>query len=194
MVCDFCGSDHAVANVTTESIPYKNGSLRVPGYESMHCDSCGEDFVTAEQSRANDRSVIAARAAFDGLLTSDQIVGIRERLGLSQADASAAFGGGPNAFYKYERSEVLVSQAMDLLLRLADEFDDVKARILQRIGKAPSAASGSAAWKDISFANVIVLSESHRTLRNVIKRVGDIVPAANDWDTALGYGEQQAYG
>ncbi|MGO4700303.1 type II toxin-antitoxin system MqsA family antitoxin [Dyella sp. 2RAB6] len=189
MLCDFCDSDSAVALVTTESIPYRNGTLRVEGYESSHCASCGEDFITSEQSRANDRRVLRARAVFDELLTGDQILAIRECLGLSQTEAAEVFGGGPNAFYKYERSEVLVSRAMDLLLRLADSSGDAADWLLQRAGKAKA----SAAWSTVSQANVVVLNESRRTLRHVTPQ--DLnVEAANDWYPASGYGEQVAYG
>lgn len=190
MLCDFCGIDNAVAVVTTESIPYKTGMLRVEGYESTHCDSCGEDFVTSEQSRANDRRGIKARAAFDGLLTGDEIVAIRSRLKLSQVAAAEVFGGGPNAFYKYENSEVLVSKAMDLLLRLADASPESSAWLLRRGGKGAPAASG---WTNDSQINVVVLAESRRTLRLVTKQDVD-VPAANDWNTESDYGEQVAYG
>lgn len=189
MLCDFCGSDHAAVVVTTEAIPYKSGMLRVEGYESTRCDTCEEDFVTSEQSRANDRRVLKAKVVFDGLLTGDQIVAIRERLGLSQKEAAEVFGGGPNAFYKYENSDVLVSKAMDLLLRLADESDDAAERLMRKAGKTAPAA---ARWANDSQV-LVALSESRRTLRHVTKQNLD-VPAANDWSMDCGYGERVAYG
>lgn len=42
----------------------------------------------------------------------------RRTLGLSQEEAARLFGGGRNAFSKYERGEVAQSVAMDRLIRL----------------------------------------------------------------------------
>jgi len=53
------------------------------------------------------------------MLSGDQISRIRIALGLSQREAASLFGGGYNAFNKYESGEVLQSFAMDRLLRLA---------------------------------------------------------------------------
>jgi HTH-type transcriptional regulator/antitoxin MqsA len=55
----------------------------------------------------------------DGLLTGNQIKAIRDDLGLTQAEAAKVFGGGKNAFTKYENGDVTQSVAMDKLIRTA---------------------------------------------------------------------------
>jgi len=45
-------------------------------------------------------------------------------LGLTQHAASSIFGGGLNAFSKYERGEVIQSKAMDKLIRVSCRYSD----------------------------------------------------------------------
>jgi len=44
---------------------------------------------------------------------------LRDRLGISQAQAARLFGGGPVAFSTYENDDLAQSEAMDRLIRLA---------------------------------------------------------------------------
>jgi DNA-binding transcriptional regulator YiaG len=66
----------------------------------------------------NDAAIRAAKRSYDGLLTPDEIHRSRRLLKLTQEEASKVFGGGANAFSKYERGEVTQSAAMDRLIRL----------------------------------------------------------------------------
>jgi len=49
---------------------------------------------------------------------------------LSQREASELFGGGPNAFSKYERGEIIQSKSTDVLMRLVSSkkisIDDIR--------------------------------------------------------------------
>jgi HTH-type transcriptional regulator / antitoxin MqsA len=75
-----------------------------------------EDNVIAEAAR-REAKALARNAA----LTPIQIKAIREKIGLSQKAASAAFGGGPKSFEKYESGEVSPSASIIKLLMLALE-------------------------------------------------------------------------
>ena len=70
----------------------------------------------------------------DGLLTAQEIVALRNKLGLTQQDAAKIFGGGANAFSKYERSEVIQSVAMDKLMRAALDVPDMFMWLKQQAG------------------------------------------------------------
>lgn len=115
--CSMCHS-HSVSQLTAqESIAYKNRQLQVPMHYSL-CQNCGYEFVAASQIKVNDKVVLAAKREADGLLPPEQVYSIRRQLGLTQAQAAQVFGGGRNAFSKYERGEVVQSVPMDKLLRL----------------------------------------------------------------------------
>ena len=69
--------------------------------------------------RAAARREARAGAKQATVLTPLVVRAIRERCGLSQAQAARVFGGGPKAFEKYESGEVVPSGAMVRLLLLA---------------------------------------------------------------------------
>ena len=92
------------------------------------------DAVFPDQARRNHRRYQDARRRADGLLTSEQITRILDRLGITQVQAAEIFGGGQNAFSKYVRGEVIQSVAMDRLVRLASEDRAVFRRLKEMAG------------------------------------------------------------
>jgi putative zinc finger/helix-turn-helix YgiT family protein len=100
--------------------------LDVEGLADSKCLACGYIWVTDAQ-RAHNSNVIRTAYTFErdrrreqyGLLSGPEIAQVRSGLGLNQREAASLFGGGLNAFNKYESGEVLQSFAMDRLLRLA---------------------------------------------------------------------------
>lgn len=115
--CTACGSDSVRERSARESLRYKGQDIDVVVAFSV-CDVCGDEFLTTEQIRVNDRAVVAAKRKTDGLLSPDEVKYARQALGLNQEQAARLFGGGRNAFSKYERGEVAQSVAMDRLIRI----------------------------------------------------------------------------
>lgn len=115
--CNLCGSERVCALSEVQEIRYKSYRLEVELAYSV-CEACGREFVTTEQIRKNDHAILAAKRHADGLMSPKEIRRAREVLGLTQHKAAELFGGGRNAFSKYERGEVAQSGAMDRLIRL----------------------------------------------------------------------------
>lgn len=131
-VCTLCGQGTLQPATVVDTFNHAGKPLQVADIEVSRCSHCGEELVTAQQYRKNQLRVADAKRRADGLLTSEEIRTIRKRHHISQAEASQWFGGGANAFSKYERGEVLQSMAMDTLLRLVDTvpgaLDFIRAR------------------------------------------------------------------
>lgn len=177
MTCDFCETGTLHESVITREFQRDGYVLAVPNYKVSVCDVCGATVTTAEQARSNQLAKNAAEGRRIGVLEGVRIKEIRDRLSLSQADASAVFGGGPNSFYKYERSEVIVSKPMDLLLRLADEVPEAKAWLLSHAGfEYPRSEQWAAAP-----CSVVPFSSVKRS----VHLVGASTVAANDWNHNL---------
>lgn len=118
MMCPVCDEGELVAGTYADDFKHNNGTVHVEGLEYCLCTLCGADPVLSDQVRRNHLKVADAKRAKEGLLTGQEILAIREALGLTQQAASELFGGGANAFSKYERGDVIQSAAMDKLLRL----------------------------------------------------------------------------
>src|ERR1700761_7819587 len=118
--CPICGSAGTLVEECFNAELKHNGRLlTVNDLSRSRCSVCNSDPVTTDQIRSNQILIADAKRRSDGFLTGEEIRRVRERLGLSQSAAANVFGGGGNAFSKYERGEVLQSFPMDRLLRLA---------------------------------------------------------------------------
>jgi len=133
--CPNCDGAELRTESSAETIRGRDGKkVVVDNYEHTVCSQCGFEFVSGTQAKANDQRIVDARRVLDGLLTSSEVLAIRKRFGLRQEDASEIFGGGRNAFSKYERGYVNQSTAMDKLLRVAHEFPEVVPFLAQIAG------------------------------------------------------------
>lgn len=118
MTCLNCEEGKLHARTYTHEVTCEGAKVQVRGMEYMVCETCGADPVLPAQAKRNQLRIADARRQHMGLLTGEQIRTVREKLGLSQPQAAGLFGGGANAFSKYERGETLQSVPMDRLLRL----------------------------------------------------------------------------
>ena len=123
-ICPICETGSLSKQVHTGEIQYRDRVIAVHNLEYSQCDSCGADPVLAEQAKHNQVCFSDAKRKIDGLLSSSDIRKARRYLGLTQHAASAVFGGGLNAFSKYERGEVIQSEAMDKLIRVSCRYSE----------------------------------------------------------------------
>lgn len=128
--CPFC-SGTMEQNTIKTIFEYKDQSIEVdqPG---MYCDSCEEGILSRADHKATEKEIHDLHARVDGLLMSDEIKTIRKSLDLTQQEASELFGGGVNAFSRYERGETMHSKSLDQLLKVLRKhgnelLDEIKA-------------------------------------------------------------------
>lgn len=155
--CPMCDDGHLQAFARDQEISEESLQIVVKGIGYSLCDKCHARVVTPNQSRTNKRLTSAARKQAMGLLAGEQIRSIRERFGINQAQAAAIFGGGRNAFSKYENEVVTQSDAMDKLLRLADEMPSAFAWLANRAGETEIALTQF--WK--AFHRIGIQLEKH---------------------------------
>lgn len=116
--CPFCGSAEFRPTTYSDDFRHNGKSVHVTELAGMLCANCSEITVPPAQVKANHLRIADAKRASENLLTSFEIKSSREFLCLTQQEASLLFGGGVNAFSKYERGEVQQSLAMDRLIRI----------------------------------------------------------------------------
>ena len=120
VLCPICEEGLLKVQNETSSVEYKGESGEVP-FTFCVCESCGIETVRPQDAKSNKRAFLEYKKSVDGLLSYSEVKRIRNKYGVKQADACRLFGGGPNAFTKYEHSDVAQSEAMDSLLRLIDK-------------------------------------------------------------------------
>jgi HTH-type transcriptional regulator/antitoxin MqsA len=117
-ICHACGHG-MIHDVRPLTITYKglSATFDVPGW---YCTSCDEAVFSGKDLAMYDQELNKMKAQSENLLLPNDIRRIRKKLHLTQADAGAILGGGPNAFHKYESGIVLPSHAISNLLRLLE--------------------------------------------------------------------------
>ena len=134
-ICPICSEGHLQFCVGKNTVEHKGKSAELNMQYSV-CDACGSEQADARQLRTNKRAMMAFRKQVDGLLMGAEVRALRVRLRINQAEAARIFGGGPVAFSKYESDDVVQSEAMDKLLRLAASVPAAFAHLAHEAGVA----------------------------------------------------------
>lgn len=121
--CPFCPDGFLERKTIQETYTYKNHSISIeqPG---EWCNSCGEGILNSDDLNATDQQIRTSQAQVDGVLPSSEIRRIRKKLNLTQKQAAQIFGGGANAFSRYERGEAFPIRSTSNLLRLLDKHPE----------------------------------------------------------------------
>lgn len=185
--CPKCSSENVNATEYSDTVDFRGLELDVEKLQDTKCENCGYSWVTASQ-QANNSAVTRASYAVqrdflrkkDGLLSGSEIAQIREKFELSQREAATIFGGGFNAFNKYESGEVLQSYAMDRLLRLSKVVGKPAIEFLRNVfaksnffvisGGAQGTSTITLVQIDLGKLNPAALVKTHKT-------IGDQPPA-----------------
>lgn len=155
-LCPDCEQGNLSEHTHSLQLQHKGQTLTVEGLRYWLCDHCEAEIIRADQIRDGDRLIAEAKREADGLLSGPEIRALRKRLGLSQHQAAALFGGGQNAFSKYERGEVIQSTAMDRLMRLA-AWKHENFRELKRLSGFEDGATQSEEKTEVRTSNVVRL-------------------------------------
>ena len=119
-ICPICGENSLDRAIKRVSYEYKLHTFYIdqPG---EWCSSCGEGILYPDDHKAVQVEIQEQKSLIDGLLTPSAIQKIRESLKLTQKQAGQLFGGGINAFNRYETGVNPVPRPLSLLLILLEK-------------------------------------------------------------------------
>ena len=120
MECPLCGKTHEVEERKRFSTVMIKGEKVTYEEHYFVCENADEDeneFETGAMMNANLLNARNAYRSLHGLLTSDEIVAIRESYSLSQVDLARLLGWGEATISRYE-SKAIQDEAYDTMLRL----------------------------------------------------------------------------
>lgn len=107
----------------------QSSTFDMPGW---YCADSGESIHTADDQKVSDTALKELKIQVENLLSPADVKRIRKDvLKLTQREAAAIFGGGINAFQKYEAGDHLLSHAMSNLLRVLERHPE-EAEILKQ--------------------------------------------------------------
>jgi putative zinc finger/helix-turn-helix YgiT family protein len=126
---------------TTRKHDGREYTIHIPDLEIPTCRKCGEQLFTVG---TDDRIVVALRAQV-GLLTPQEILEGRGRL--TQQELADQLGVAKETISRWETGGMIQSRAMDNLLRLYFESEEVRRLLRQRFAPDPPPPVNRVRWK-----------------------------------------------
>jgi HTH-type transcriptional regulator / antitoxin MqsA len=126
MRCPTCGKGKMVHDTRDVSYTYKGESTVLPAITGDFCTACDEILLDRDGSdRYGDLIEAFQKQVNAAYVDPDYIVQVRKKLRLDQREAAEIFGGGVNAFSRYENGKTKPPLALVKLLKVLDRHPDL---------------------------------------------------------------------
>lgn len=138
MKCPVCGGAELIHGARDVPFIYKGHDFTLHNVIGDHCPACGETVMTKEESDIYTAQILIIKKQVNlETIEPGYIIQIRKKLGLNQKEASEIFGGGINAFSRYEQGKAQPHSSTIKLLHVLDRHPDLLSEIRQ-----PSCSKG----------------------------------------------------
>ncbi|MBB6155159.1 HTH-type transcriptional regulator/antitoxin MqsA [Pseudomonas sp. JAI115] len=126
MKCPVCGAAELVRDTRDLPYTYKGEVTVITKVTGDFCPSCSESILDAvESDRVVKEMRVFSKRVNAGLVDPGFIATVRKKLALDQREAAKIFGGGANAFSRYENGKTKPPLALIKLLKLLDRHPEL---------------------------------------------------------------------
>jgi HTH-type transcriptional regulator / antitoxin MqsA len=126
MKCPVCGAAQLIRDTRDVSYTYKGETTTIPAVTGDFCPACSESILDAAESERVMREMQAfTRQVNADLVDPAFIAKVRKKLALDQREAGEIFGGGVNAFSRYENGKTKPPLALVKLLKVLDRHPEL---------------------------------------------------------------------
>jgi HTH-type transcriptional regulator/antitoxin MqsA len=132
MKCPVCGGAELIHDTRDMPYVYKGQKTKIPNVMSDFCPVCDEVVLDAEESSRVSGAMLAFNKQVNASIVDPAFIAkVRKKLSLDQQEAAEVFGGGINAFSRYETGKTKPPLALVKLLQVLDRhpelLDEVRA-------------------------------------------------------------------
>lgn len=126
MKCPNCAKAKLIRDTRDVPYTYKAESTTIAKVIGDFCPACGEMVLDiAESARVSAAMLEFNKRVNAATIDPEFIVRVRKKLSLDQQEAAAIFGGGVNAFSRYENGKTRPPVALLKLLKVLDRHPDL---------------------------------------------------------------------
>ena len=126
MKCPNCGAAELIHDTRDVVHTYKGETTTIPAVTGDFCSTCGEIVLDREHGdRYSELIGRFQRQVNAAYVDPAYIVRVRRKLNLDQREAAELFGGGVNAFSRYENGKTKPPLALVKLLRILDRHPEL---------------------------------------------------------------------
>ncbi|MFT4928038.1 MAG: HTH-type transcriptional regulator/antitoxin MqsA [Phenylobacterium sp.] len=126
MKCPVCGAATLIHDTRDVTYTYKGETTIFSAITGDFCPACTE--IILDMTEADRYGLLAKRfhkQVNAAIIDPAFIVGVRKRLQLDQKEAAEIFGGGANAFSRYENGKTKPPLALIKLLKVLDKHPEL---------------------------------------------------------------------
>lgn len=126
MECPVCGAAQLIHDTRDLPYTYKGETTVIPAVTADICPACGESITDMAETERVMREMQAFNKQVNAAIVDPAfIVSVRKKLALGQREAAEIFGGGVNAFSRYENGKTKPPLALVKLFKLLDRHPDL---------------------------------------------------------------------
>ena len=126
MKCPCCGAAELIHDTRDLQYVYKRETTTIPAVTGDFCPACGEVVLEREHGdRYSEAIGIFQRQVNAAYVDPHYIAQVRKKLDLDQGQAAEIFGGGVNAFSRYENGKTKPPLALVKLLKVLDRHPEL---------------------------------------------------------------------
>ena len=124
--CPSCGAAELIHDTRDMPYIYKGESTTIPRVTGNFCPACSEVVLNREHGdRYSELIGLYQRQVNAAYVDPSYIAKVRKKLDLDQRQAAELFGGGVNAFSRYENGKTKPPLALVKLFKLLDRHPDL---------------------------------------------------------------------
>lgn len=126
MKCPSCGAAELVHDRRDVLHTYKGETTIIPAVNGDFCPACGDSLHDAEESERLSSAMLQFNKQVNGSIVDPLFISnTRKMLKLDQREAAEIFGGGANAFSRYETGKTKPPLALVQLLKLLNNHPEL---------------------------------------------------------------------
>lgn len=126
MKCPVCGGAELRHEIRDVGYEYKGRKTVVQDLAGDYCPACGEMVLGDEAGDTYMAAITAFNREVNAQAVDPQFIAtVRKRLKLDQRQAAEIFGGGANAFSRYETGRVAPPKPLVLLFKVLDQHPEL---------------------------------------------------------------------
>ena len=130
MKCPVCGAAKLIRDTRDLPYTYKGETTVIPAVTGDYCPACAEVVLDMEQGERFGQLVGEFNKQVNAAIVDPQfIASVRKKLKLDQREAAELFGGGVNAFSRYENGKTKPPLALVKLLKVLDRHPDLLSEV-----------------------------------------------------------------
>jgi HTH-type transcriptional regulator/antitoxin MqsA len=126
MKCPVCGAAELIHDTRDLPYTYKGENTVIVSVTGDFCPACAESVLDAAESDRVMREMRAFSKQVNAAIVDPSfITTVRKKLALDQREAAEIFGGGVNAFSRYENGKTKPPLALVKLLKVLDRHPEL---------------------------------------------------------------------